>query len=115
MRIKTLFQLAFLAIVLIAIGLAIPASAEDPPGKKVFMDAKCNSCHSIESQGITKTMASAKGTDLSTIGTDRNAEWLTKYLMKEEAKEDKKHVKAWTGKKEDLDTLVKWLETLKKK
>ena len=115
MQTKTILQLAFVAAILIAIGFAIPVSAEDPPGKKVFIDAKCNTCHSIETQGITKTMAASKAADLSTVGADHNAEWLTKYLMKEEAKNDKKHVKAWTGKKEDLETLVKWLETLKKK
>jgi cytochrome c2 len=110
---KKILALSVLAMVMVIIGFAFPAQAEDPPGKKIFLTNKCNTCHSIESQGIEKTMKSAKGPDLSAVGAEHNAEWLTKYINKEETKNDKKHVKGWTGSKEDLQTLVKWLETLK--
>jgi hypothetical protein len=88
--------------------------ADDDPGKKVFMDNKCSTCHSVDSQQIKKTMASSKAPDLSNVGSTRTEEWITKWLKKEEAIDGKKHPKTWTGKDEDLTTLVKWLGTLKK-
>ncbi|MCI0412739.1 cytochrome c [bacterium] len=111
---KTLIQMIFLTCLLIIAAFVNSARAEDPAGKKIFMENKCNSCHSIESQAITKKLASSKAPDLSNVGSEHKADWITKYLNKEETKNDKKHSKAWTGKKEDLETLVKWLETLKK-
>jgi cytochrome c2 len=107
---RTLVLLCAFALV----ALAIPVRADDAPGKKLFVDNKCNSCHSVDSQGIAKTMASSKAPDLSKVGADHDAAWFSKYLMKEETLNDKKHMKAWTGSKEDLETLTKWLETLKK-
>ena len=92
--------------------LAPSASAEDPAGKKVFLDQKCDMCHSVESAAIAKKPTTKS--DLSNIGSTRNADWLTKYLKKEEAIEGKKHMKAFTGKDEDFTALVKWLEGLKK-
>jgi len=111
---KSLVKSLFLLSVLIFVAMTLPLSADDAPGKKLFVDNKCNSCHSVDSQGIAKTMASSKAPDLSTTGAEHNAEWFSKYLMKEESVKDKKHVKAWAGSKEDLETLSKWLETLKK-
>lgn len=106
---RTLILLSIFTLV----ALALPARAADDPGKTLFLDNKCNSCHSVDSQGIAKTMASSKAPDLSKIGADHDAAWFSKYLMKEESVKDKKHVKAWTGSKEDLETLSKWLATLK--
>lgn len=102
-------------LVFIVLGLLNPVFAEDAPGKKVFLAAKCNTCHSIESQAITMTMKSSKAPDLSDVGSKHNAEWLAKYITKEETMNDKKHIKGWTGSKEDLQTVSKWLESLKKK
>ncbi len=107
------FQMALLALLVVSVSFVNLAQAEDPPGKKLFVTNKCNTCHSIESQGITKTLASSKAPDQSKVGSERNAEWLTKYLLKTQDLNGKKHAKAWTGKKEDLAELVKWLETLK--
>ncbi len=100
-------------LVIVAIGFLNFASAEDAAGKKVFLANKCQTCHSIDSQGIKKTLASSKAPDLSNIGSVHKADWLVKYINKEEALKDKKHMKAWTGTKEDLQTVAKWLETLK--
>jgi len=112
---NTLAKKLFLLTVLALFAFVLSAKAEDAPGKKLFLDNKCNTCHSIDSQGIAKTMASSKAPDLSNVGSERNAEWISKYLMKEETLKDKKHMKAWAGTKEDLETLSKWLETLKTK
>ena len=88
--------------------------ADEPAGKTIFTDSKCNACHSIESQQITKKMASSKAPDLSDVGSKHDAEWITKWLKKEVTQDDKKHPGTWNGKDEDLKTLSEWLATLKK-
>jgi mono/diheme cytochrome c family protein len=106
--------LAFVAAIL-AVALA-PASAQDvPAGQKLFMDNNCNNCHSVDALTIAKKMASSKAADLSTIGSTRDAEWLTKYISKEADIEGKKHMATFKGKPEDLKVLVDWLASLKKK
>jgi len=110
---KIVLRTLILLCVFALVALALPVRAADDPGKKLFVDNKCNSCHSVDSQGIAKTMASSKAPDLSKVGADHDAAWFSKYLMKEEAADGKKHVKAWAGSKEDLETLSKWLATLK--
>lgn len=92
----------------------VSAQETEPAGKKVFMDQKCNLCHAIESMSITKKTATSKAPDLSNIGSDKSAEWIAKFLLREEKLNNKQHSKAWTGKKEDLTTLSTWLASLKK-
>lgn len=78
----------------------------------IFLADKCNGCHSIESAGIKKK-ANQKPPDLSTIGKDHTADWLEKYLKKEETLNGEKHIKKFKGSDEDLTKLAKWFETLK--
>jgi len=94
---------------------AMPVSADETAGKKIFLDNKCNTCHSIESQEIKKTLATSKAPDLSNVGAERKGDWIIEFLQKKVDLNGKKHMKAWTGKEEDLKTLAVWLETLKKK
>jgi mono/diheme cytochrome c family protein len=89
------------------------ASAEPAAGEKVFMASNCNACHSIDSLSIKKKLGSSKAPDLSNIGSEKTAEWITDWLNRKEKLHDKTHVKQWTGKPEDLKTLVDWLVTLK--
>lgn len=109
------FSIAVAAVIL-HLTLFSFASAEETEsaGKKIFLDQKCNVCHSIESQSIVKKTATSKGPDLSNIGAEKSAEWIQKFLNKEETLNNKKHSKSWAGKKEDLTTLSAWLATLKK-
>jgi len=89
----------------------------EPPGKQVFIAAKCNMCHSIDSQGIVATTKSEKmkGPDLSTVGSRHDAAFLAKFLRKEVPNADgKTHGKGWSGSDADLQTLVAWLASLKK-
>ena len=88
--------------------------ADEPAGKKLFLDNKCNTCHSIESQDIKRTLASSKAPDLSTVGDTRDADWISQFLQKKVDLDGKKHSKGWTGKDEDLKTLSEWLASLKK-
>ena len=98
---------------LMTLFLARIAAAEDPAGKTLFLANKCNTCHSIQSDAITAKMK-GPAPDLSTIGDTKTADWITKFLKKQEALDSKKHPKEWTGKEEDLATIAKWLEGHKK-
>ena len=88
--------------------------ADDAAGQKLFTDHKCNTCHSIDSQKVVKKMASSKAPDLSTVGDERNSEWIVKWLNKEEALDGKKHPSTWSGKPEEQKALADWLASLKK-
>jgi len=101
-------------------GTALADEAKEPAGKTLFLSNNCNTCHTIEAQGIqrksaeaaakTTTAASHKVPDLSNIGTDTKPEFLTQFLKKEvTAKDGKKHMKLWKGTGADLATLVGWL------
>ena len=103
-----------LTFLVLAFLFVTPVYAEEAAGKKVFMDSKCNTCHSIESQGIEKSMASSKAPDLSDVGSTRTADWISQYLQKKVDIDGKKHAKGWSGKDEDLKTVSDWLATLKK-
>jgi mono/diheme cytochrome c family protein len=95
--------------------LGLTAVSEAADGKAVFLEKKCNLCHSIESQGITKTAAKMDGAELSDAGNFvPDAEWLKKFLTQEELKDGDKHKKKWKGTDEDLDAVVTWIMSLKK-
>lgn len=84
---------------------------DDPPGKTIFVNNKCNTCHSIQTQGVTTKKTNP--VDLSTIGKSYKADFLMKYLQKTEKINNKNHPAAWKGTDPDLETLTKWLGTLK--
>ena len=100
-----------------------PAAMAD--GKTAFLDAKCNTCHTISALGITKRAASAadaaetksasapKPPDLSSIGLERKAEWIGKFLMKTEAVKGVKHPRKYRGTEPQLKVLASWMETMK--
>ncbi|GAB6283211.1 MAG: hypothetical protein STSR0008_19690 [Ignavibacterium sp.] len=89
------------------------APNEDPEGKKLFLSNKCNTCHAIQSQGIT-TNSKKQNPDLSDIGTKYKADFLKNYLMKKEKINTKTHPALYKGTEKDLDVLVKWLESFPK-
>ncbi|HYW68786.1 MAG TPA: c-type cytochrome [bacterium] len=118
-----------LALSVLCVALAAPAFADEakkeeakmPAGQKVFMDAKCQMCHTVYSAAIGEPPAEdaekkedASGPpDLSMTGADKTAEWMSLFLQKKEALNDKKHMKRFKGSDEDLTALVDWLMTLK--
>jgi cytochrome c551/c552 len=110
---KSAILLSILVLFLVGFCARV-ALADDDPGKKIFLDNKCNACHSVDSQNIKKTMESSKAPDLSNVGAEKTEEWITKWLKKEVDIDGKKHPKTWSGTDDDLTTLVKWLGTLKK-
>lgn len=80
-------------------------------GKDVFVNAKCGMCHGIESEKLT---TKGKAPDLSNIGVEKKADWLAKFLTKQEKLNGKAHMMAFKGTDEELKTLSSWLATLKK-
>ncbi len=86
---------------------------EEPAGKKIFVNSKCGSCHSIEAEGL-KTKSKKKNIpDLSDVGTKHKADFISKFITKQEKLNDAQHAVAFKGSDEDLQTLSKWLQSLK--
>lgn len=82
--------------------------------KDIFLAEKCQRCHSIETLNITNT-GQKDISDLSAVGSKRTAEWLVKYLRREEAINGKKHLKNLKTSGADIEKLAQWLGTLKEK
>lgn len=100
--------LGFVATIVLLYGFAFSmAQTDGPDGKQIFMDNKCNMCHSIEVLEIEgKKKDSA---DLSTTGADHDAEFLMQYLKKEAATGEDEHKVKFKGTDEELQVLVDWL------
>jgi cytochrome c553 len=86
----------------------------DVDAKDIFLAEKCQRCHSIEELNITNT-GQKDISDLSAVGSKRTAEWLVKYLQREEAINGKKHLKNLKTSGADIEKLANWLATLKGK
>ena len=92
-----------------------------PEGQPAFLEKKCNLCHTVVAAGIGEPREESEQgdsdvifpPDLSTVGSVREAEWLTLYLAKKETIDERKHVKRFKGTDEDLAALVDWLLTFK--
>jgi hypothetical protein len=91
-----------------------------PEGQTAFIKAKCNLCHTVVAAGIGEPREESEEEsdivlppDLSTVGSLREAEWLTLYLQKKETLGDEKHVKKFKGEDEDLAAIIGWLMTMK--
>ena len=107
-------RIVMLSVVVTLLGVASMSSSQDPPGKKLFLDAKCNGCHSVESQGIEAVRDNSKAPDMSNAGTELpSPEWAKKFVTREEAKDGKKHQRPWKGSDKELSQIVDWLMTLK--
>lgn len=104
-----------------ALLIPVDVTSAEKDGKSIFLEYKCRSCHSLEGQGIVKKSSgdedeedSKKETpDLSSVGLDRKAEWISLFLMKKEAIDGEKHKKKFKGSDDELKVLAKWLEDQK--
>ena len=107
---------------------AAPAKeAKEAPGKALYLQYSCNSCHTVAAQAIEKKASASEGEakeaaageeasstkkkapDLSAVGTELKAEFIVKYLQKLEAIKGKKHMKKFKGTDEELAQLAAWL------
>ena len=106
--------LLFVFLIVALFGFAYTIGQEkDPAGKKVFLEKKCSMCHSVEPAGIISKKKDA--VDLSKVGDNLNAEFLSKFLTKTEKLNGKQHKYLFKGSNEELSSLTKWLVTQKSK
>ena len=109
---NTFFFILFISTIVALFAFAFSFSqSNELDGQQIFTDSKCTKCHSVESLEIVSSKD--EPLDLSNIGADKDAEFLKKYLVKEETMNDKKHKTKFKGSDEELNTLVDWLLTLK--
>lgn len=107
-----------LAAVLAAVCVAAPAAqdAKVEKGAKVFADQKCSLCHSIAGKGNPKGALDDVGSKLT---VEEIRQWITDpVMMTAKAKADRKPVmpsKYASLPKDDIDALVAYLSSLKKK
>lgn len=127
---RTLWLCFALVLAVAFVGVQAGFAADSiPAGQKIFLDSKCNSCHSLKAAKIEKKQtetaeaeeAAPSGTpakkppDLSGVGLKHTAAWMEGWLMKKELMDGKKHKKMFRGSPGDLKTLTTWLSTMKTK
>ena len=95
------------------------AAAQDKPqidrGMKVYADQKCSACHSIAGKGNQKGALDSVGSRLT---TDEIRAWIVNpaEMTKKAKAERKPPMRAYPNlAKEDLDAVVAYLASLKKK
>lgn len=115
MRSSGTFCFALVVLVSIAILSAGPAtgtaSAQSADGQAIFLAQKCNLCHSVDSAGIQRTSKSekTKGPDLGGVTKRHDAEWIKRWLNKQEQLNGKKHLTSFKGTPQEADALIAWL------
>jgi mono/diheme cytochrome c family protein len=104
---------AFLLILIVAIARSTLAQ-DVKAGEKVFADQKCALCHAIGGKGNAKGPLDEVGSKLS---ADDIRAWIndSKSMTTKTGATRKPDMKAYTIPKNDVDALVAYLSTLKKK
>jgi mono/diheme cytochrome c family protein len=102
-----------IALTLSVAGVTAAPDTKDK-AEKIYADQKCALCHAIAGKGNAKGALDDVGSKLSAAEI---REWITDAKgMTEKTKADRKPVmKAYTLPKDDVDALVAYLVTLKKK
>ena len=128
-----------------AASCGVAHAADDNPGLALFKKGGCNECHSISALGVQKeakkkadpaAQASAEAKketadpaasasteakkkkdppDLSGVGLEKDAKWISAFLNKEETLNGEKHEKRFKGTEADRRTLSMFLAGLKTK
>jgi cytochrome c551/c552 len=103
-------------LVAVLLGIAsIGLAQEEPAGKALFLKNKCNTCHSVESQGIEALRDVKAAPDMSDAGNlIPDAAWAVKFVKREETKDGKKHRRPFKGSDKDVEQMIDWLMSLKK-
>ena len=109
------------AVLLLGVVLALPATAAAQDkvlierGVKVYAEQKCGVCHSIDGKGNAKGPLDGVGSRLS---ADELREWMVHpaEMTKKTKAERKPPMRAYPNlPKEDLDAIVAYMLSLKKK
>ena len=103
-------------VAILSVAATASASAQDAKaqGEKVFADQKCTLCHSVAGKGNVKGPLDEVGSKLSAAEI---REWITdaKGMTAKTKAPRKPEMKAYTLPKEDVDALLAYLTTMKKK
>ena len=105
--------LIFVFTIVFLFGFAYSLSAGSSEGKNIFVNNKCNTCHSVEVQSIE--CKKKNPVDLSVIGNSHSSEFISKYLRKVVNVDNKLHKTTFKGTDEELKVLSEWLGSLKSK
>ena len=100
--------------VVLCLAVASTAGAQDKAkGEKVFADQKCTLCHSVAGKGNAKGSLDGVGTKLK---ADEIRAWITdaKGSYAKAKATRKPEMKQYSLPKGDVDSLVAYLESLKK-
>src|SRR5438034_568284 len=102
------------AMVLVASSAALAQDAKVTRGQKVYTDQKCSLCHSIGGHGNAKGPLDEVGSKLS---ADEIRQWITnaKEMTAKTKATRKPEMKQFNLPKDDVDALVAYLQTLRKK
>ena len=105
---------AMFLFTLIGLAASTAAAQDAAAGAKVFAEQKCSLCHSVAGKGNLKGPLDEVGTKLS---ADDIRAWITdaKAMTAKTAAARKPVMKEYTLEKHDVDALVAYLSTLKKK
>jgi mono/diheme cytochrome c family protein len=100
-------------VLTLSAALASSAAAQTQ-GEKVFTDQKCSLCHSIAGKGNAKGPLDEVG---STLSADDIRAWIVdaKGMTAKTHAPRKPEMRAYTLPKDDVDALVTYLSSLKKK
>ena len=106
-----------IAALMLCAGLAATARAQDAKvaqGEKLFADQKCTLCHSVGDKGNKKGPLDSVATKLK---ADEIREWIVdaKGMTAKTKAPRKPEMKNYALPKEDLDALVAYMASLKKK
>ena len=100
-----------LAIVVFGVALVAMAPrvvlADAAKGEPVYKSHQCSMCHKVNGSG------GKKGPDLSAVGTQRDAEWLEKYLVNPKSMLPKGTMPPAKVTPAELKDLCDYLQTLK--
>src|SRR4026209_2987776 len=111
------FMFRVLGALTLSVGLAATAAAQGATvaqGAKVYADQKCMLCHSIADKGIKKGPLDGVASRLKVEQIRERSGDATAMTEKTKAAR-KPGMKAYTLPKEDVDALVAYLSTMKKK
>jgi mono/diheme cytochrome c family protein len=105
---------AMFLFTLIGLTAGTAAAQDAAAGAKIFADQKCSLCHSVAGKGNIKGPLDEVATKLS---ADDIRTWITdaKAMTAKTAAARKPVMKEYTLEKHDVDALVAYLSTLKKK
>ena len=104
-----------LSMVVLACFAGAPSGAleDEAAGKQLFVDQKCDRCHSVTSLEIEAKIKGAMSGPALDESAEREATWIRDYLTGEQKNDGKAHRAAWKGSEEELDRLVAFLVALR--